>query len=183
MPDEVVKTVIEETPDAPLVEEPKVEVSLEKPVVTSEDEQRASQMRSDFEAMYGGRMKQLENGYQAIQRINTKLQGEVEALRGKAPPVSADISARPSTTDPWAGIENGQVWKETISKLAQEEAKRLFEQQQVLTQQQQQFASEDAIREHWKQEVVKEFPDLGPDGEGASEVSTTFNKILNEHPE
>ena len=125
-------------------------------------------------------MKQLENGYQAIQRINNKLQQEVEQLRGKPAPTSATEGR---ATDPWASIENGQVWKETISKMAQEEAKRLFEQQQVLTQQQQQFASEDAIREHWKQKVTEEFPDLGPAGDANSEVSTTFNKILNEHPE
>ena len=179
MPEDVVKTVIEETPEVTPEEKPEV-VSLEKPVVTSEDEQRAEKMRSDFEALYGGRMKQLENGYQAIQRINTKLQQEVEMLR-KGTPVTSSATA--TATDPWAGIENGHVWKETISKLAQEEAKRLFEQQQMLTSQQTQLAQEDAVREHWKQKVVEEFPDLGPDGDGASEVSLAFNKILNEHPE
>lgn len=184
MADDLLKPVIEEIPEPPVKEEPPVEVSLEKSAQKPEDEQRSDKMRADFEALYGGRMKQLENGYQAIQRINTKLQSELEAVK-KATPLSADISAQSSRqpTDPWAGIENGQVWKEAISKLAQEEAKRLFEQQQTLTAQQQQLAAEDSIREGWKQKVVEEFPDLGPEGDATSEVSTTFNKILNEHPE
>ncbi len=173
--------------DVKVVVEPEVKDTSQEPVDVTpapkvgEDDQLASKIKADFEALYGSRIKQTEDRLHGAYRINEKLQREVDQLKQQT--VAPKPAAAPST-DPWSGIENGQVWKQEIEKLAEQKAQSIIQQRETESRTQQYVAIQAQTQDASKRQVIAKYPDLDPEtGTVESTVSKAYTSVLAEHPD
>ena len=178
MPDEV-KVVI--APEEVDTSQEKVEVVPE--VKASVEDQLAAKIKDDFEKLYGSRLKQTEDRLHGAQRINERLTKDLEQFKAKANAPSATLST-PSSTDPWAGIENGQVWKAEIEKLASQKAEEILKQQEAERQSQTYLQQQVQTLDASKRSVIAKYPDLDPEaGNSDTPISKAYVSVLAEHPD
>ena len=176
--------VVEE--EAPRKEEPGIEVPLEKeaPTEPSLEDRVAEKVKRDFEALYAGRIEQLENRLRGSWRINEKLERDSRELRESvnklqrpgAPPVTPDKDELDAL------VEKGD-WKTAVGKIADQRAEALYQQRVALEQQQAQLLASQQTLERSKNSVVEKYPDLDPDtGDPESETSRAYAAELNKDP-
>lgn len=169
-------------PDEPDTSQEKVDVTPAPKV--SEEDQLASKIKADFEALYGSRIsqveKQFENFRHGAYRVQDDLKKENDRLKQQAGLPKPSVDQK----DPWAGIENGQQWKAEIEKLAEEKAVQRLQVWQLEQQQQQVVQFQRNTQEASKSRVIAKYPDLHPDtGTVDSVVGKAYLNVLNEHPD
>lgn len=142
---------------------PAKEVSLDtKAPVTPDLDQVTSKIKEDFEKLYGGRFKQLEDRLNGAQRINHKLEQEVAQLRRPATPA-------PVVTE---GQEKPLTRQEVLSLLRQEEQLKDFRHQ---------AETQERVMQESKQVVIEKYPDLDPEsGNPKSKIAQTYDQVLSE---
>ena len=176
MPDDVKVVVEEEEKD--LSQE---QVDVTPPVKAAEEDQLAAKIKADFEALYGSRIKQTEDRLHGAQRINEKLQREVDQLKVQ---VVKPATAVPDAKDPWSGIENGQVWRAEIEKLATQKAQEIITQKAAEQSTQQYLHQQAQTLDASKRSVISKYPDLDPDaGNPDTPVSKAYVSVIAEHPD
>ena len=176
MPEEVKVVVEEEEKD---LSQEKVDVT--PPVKAAEEDQLAAKIKADFETLYGSRIKQTEDRLHGAQRINEKLQREVEQLKTH---VVKPVTPAPDAKDPWSGIENGQVWRAEIEKLATQKAHEIITQKAAEQSTQQYLHQQAQTLDTSKRAVIAKYPDLDPDaGNPDTVVSKAYVSVIAEHPD
>ena len=175
------KSSVEIEPEVPDVTQEVVEIPAVAPTLSTED-QLASRIREDFEKLYGSRIKQLEDGFRSIGRLNTRLQQENETLRKPLPASAPGVA--PAKSDPWEGIQDGSTWKSEVKRIANEEAAQLLRQIQSDQLATQQLSQHQTALASSKQQVVTKYPDLHPEtGTTDSVVARPYTRVLQEHPD
>lgn len=178
MAEEEIKVSVEA--EAPDTSQEKIELPVKTEPASTED-QLAARIKDDFEKLYGSRLKQVEDRLHGAQRINERLQREVEQAKQPLPAVPQKPV---STTDPWANIQDGPTWKMEIERLAEQKARELLIQQDSLRQQQEVVSRHQQAQDSAKREVITKYPDLDPQaGNPDSPVSQAYVAVLNEHPD
>ena len=176
MPEEVKVVVEEEEKD---LSQEKVDVT--PPVKAAEEDQLAAKIKADFEALYGSKIKQLEDrlhGSTRIQQDKERLQREVEQLKAQV------VKPAPDAKDPWSGIENGQVWRAEIEKLATQKAHEIITQKAAEQSTQQYLHQQAQTLDTSKRAVIAKYPDLDPDaGNPDTVVSKAYVSVIAEHPD
>ena len=159
-------------------------VDVTPSVKVSDEEALAAKIKSDFEALYVPRLKDLETklsnqqqGARRIEQDKERLQRENEQLRQQAKPPSP-------STDPWAKIEDGQTWKAEVERVAEQKADEKLKAHLAQQAYQQSVQQQQQAREGSKQRVISKYPDLHPEsGTEDSIVSKTYLGVLSEHPD
>ena len=150
------------------------------PAKVSEEDQLVAKIKTDFEALYGSRLKQTEDRLHGAYRINEKLQKELEQIKTQLPKPTSEIKS----DDPWSTIENGPKWKSEIERLAEAKAEEKLKSWQSEQYNQTLVKQQQETLESSKRSVISKYPDLDPEaGNPDTPISKAYVSVLNEHPD
>ena len=145
----------------------------------SSEEQLAAKIKADFETLYGSRLKQTEDRLHGAQRINEKLQRDLAAAQAAKP-----VTAATSGADPWAGIENGPLWRAEIERVATQKANEIVQQREAEQQAVNASVTQQRIWLESRDKVEAKYPDLHHEtGVTDSVVAKAFLGVMAQHPE
>mgnify|MGYP001559723757 CR=1 FL=1 len=166
--------------DAPVkVEDPGVIVDLDKPKDAPAADPKLEQLRTDlkaeFEKEFQARIKPFINQAEQARRQAEQYRVQLEQTTRKPSPTPEDELDKL--------VDSGN-WKEAVTRLADQRATAIIQQREQQNRLEQDALSRKQLLDTSIAKVTSVYPELHEQtGDPASEISQSFTRIMNQHPD